>query len=197
MPSLKENLETLKKDLVVEPMRISAYHDLPFAMFCYNPHDEFEFRKNVRLFAHSLEQNHGRRVHFISLSKLLWSAIRETVGVKSIIDLEKSRGFENAQATINAVISDPAYKPIADTIAKEIEGLDPAKDIVFLVRTAAFAPAIYRSAILLDEMHRRTMVPIVLFYPGTAEAGGIPCFMGMPERGGNPSNYRIKIYGGE
>lgn len=197
MPSLREWMDTLQQDLVADPMRISVYHDLPFALFRYPPRDEFAFRKQVRLLAHSLSQRYARKVHFVSLAKLLWKAIRETEGIQNIIDLEKSRGFENAQETVNALIKESTYRPIADLIIREIDQLDPEHDIVFLVRTAALAPSIYRSAILLDEMHRRTMVPTVLFYPGTASGGGIPCFMGIPDRGGSPSNYRVKIYGGE
>lgn len=197
MPSLKEWMEMLEQDLVADPMRISVYHDLPFALFRYPPRDEFAFRKQVRLLAHSLTQRHARKVHFVSLAKLLWESVRDTVGVQSIVDLEKSRGFEKAQETVNAIIKEATYRPIADSLIHAVKHLDPAHDIVFLVRTAALAPAIYRSAILLDEMHRRTMVPIVLFYPGTATDGGVPCFMGIPDRGGSPSNYRVKIYGGE
>jgi hypothetical protein len=41
------------------------------------------------------------------------------------------------------------------------------------------------------------MVPIVLFYPGTAEGRTDLRFMGMQERANlGAYNYRVKIYGG-
>jgi hypothetical protein len=50
----------------------------------------------------------------------------------------------------------------------------------------------------LDGMHGRTMVPIVLFYPGTAEGKTDLRFMDMQERANlGTYNYRVKIYGGD
>jgi hypothetical protein len=49
MSSLDKNIKRLAEDLVAEPPRISAYHDLPFAIFRYDPEDEFELRKQLRL----------------------------------------------------------------------------------------------------------------------------------------------------
>jgi len=87
--------------------------------------------------------------------------------------------------------------PLPDILEERIKNLNPAKDIVFLVRAGALAPSIYRCSALLDQMHRRTMVPIILFYPGTAEARTDLRFMNLPDRGHQSAyNYRVKIYGG-
>ena len=42
MSSLKHRIELLEKDLKADPPRISVYHDLPFAIFRYDPEDEWK-----------------------------------------------------------------------------------------------------------------------------------------------------------
>ena len=80
-------------------------------------------------------------------------------------------------------------------LTEQMQGLDPKRDIVFLTRAAALAPVIYRMSKLLDEMHRRTMVPIILFYPGEREGESELRFMGIQGREGiSGYNYRVKIY---
>jgi hypothetical protein len=67
--------------------------------------------------------------------------------------------------------------------------------LAFLVRVAALGPAIYRCAKLLDEMHGRTMVPIILFYPGKSDGESNLRFLDLPEREQTGAyNYRVKIY---
>ncbi len=197
MSLLEEQLEILKADLVAQPLRISAYHDLPFAIFRYDPADEYLCRKHVRLLAHALEGNHGKKVTFISLARMLWKSIQETEGLDSIIAEEKQFGFERAQVTAYSLLSDDDFLPLRRLLTDEIGRLNPEKDIIFLVRAAALAPGLYRCSTLLDEMHGRTMVPIVLFYPGTVEGRTDLRFMNLPERANlGAYNYRVKIYGG-
>src|SRR3954451_4711727 len=97
MSSLARNLKTLEEDLVADPPRISAYHDLPFAIFRYNPQEEFELRKQLRLFAFGLEQNHGKRVRFISLARLVWNVVSTPKELNELYQVEKLRGFAAAQ----------------------------------------------------------------------------------------------------
>jgi len=197
MSSLEDEFRILEEDLTSSPLRISAYHDLPFAIFCYDPWDEFLCRKKIRLLAISLEQNHHKHVTFISLAKILWKVIRETEGLEAIIEEEKQLGFNRVQQTIHSLLSDSDFMPLPDVLEEGIKHLNPAKDIVFLVRAGALAPSIYRCSALLDQMHRRTMVPIILFYPGTAEGRTDLRFMNLPDRGHQSAyNYRVKIYGG-
>lgn len=197
MSLLEEQIKVLQDDLVAQPLRISAYHDLPFAIFRYDPWDEYEYRKHIRLLAHSLEGNHGKRVIFISLGRLMWKVIRETEGLDAIIAEEKQFGFERVQVTIYNLLSDDDFLPLRRLLTEELAGLAPEKDIVFLVRAAALAPGLYRCSTLLDEMHDRTMVPMILFYPGTAEGRTDLRFMSLPDRSNlGAYNYRVKIYGG-
>jgi len=195
---MEEDIKVLKEDLLYTPPKISAYHDMPFAIFCYDPKREFEFRKLVRLLASSIEQGHQKKITFISLARLLWDAIEKTEGLESIISVERQFGFDRAQETINTIISDSVFLPIADLLEDKIKTLNPDKDIVFLVRTAVFAPKIYRASLLLNQMYGRTMVPLVLFYPGRLGGGTDLRFMDMDFRGPNRAyNYRVKIYGGD
>lgn len=194
MSSLQERIDLLGKDLLANPLRISAYHDLPFAICRYDPSAEFDARKQISLFATRL-QNAGKRVHIISVARMLWTAIRDTEGIEVIADEERQFGFARAQETVSTLLSDDAFKPLPDAIAQCMRGMDPAVDVVFLVRVAALAPAIYRSAKLLDAMHGRTSVPIILFYPGTLDGEHSLRFMGMSEREQTGAyNYRVKIY---
>jgi len=197
MSLLEDELKVLEADLTSKPMRISAYHDLPFCIFRYDHWREFECRKRLRLLSISLEQNHKKQVTFISLARLLWRAIEETEGIEAIVEAELQRGFQSAQRSVQAILDDKEFRPLPDLVDEKVRDLNPEKDVVFLVRTATLAPAMYRCSVLLDHLHGRTMVPIVLFYPGTGGQTNL-CFMNLPERGGlGVYNYRVKIYGGE
>jgi hypothetical protein len=146
------------------------------------------------LFATRL-QNAGRRAHTISVARLLWTAIRETEGIEAIADEEQQCGFARAQETVATLLSDTAFMPLPDQIERRMQGMDPTVDVVLLVRLAALGPAIYRSARLLDAMHGRTLVPIILFYPGTRDGESSLRFMDLPEREQTGAyNYRVKIY---
>jgi len=56
--------------------RISAYHDMPYALFRYSPEDEFELRKQITLLETRLSQK-GKRVSRISLAECLDEAMRQ------------------------------------------------------------------------------------------------------------------------
>jgi len=197
MSLLEEHFSVLEKDLTSTPVRISAYHDLPFAIFRYDPWEEFPCRKRMRLLAISLEQNHQKKVTFVSLGEILWKVIRDTEGLDAIIAEEKQLGFDRSQITINNLLSDKDFLPFPDVLESRMQNLSPAKDMVFLVRAGSLAPSIFRCSALLDQMHGRTMVPIVLFYPGTAEGNTDLRFMNIQERANlGAYNYRVKIYGG-
>ena len=198
MSSLVRNLKTLEEDLVADPIRISAYHDLPFTIFRYDPEEEFELRKQLRLLAFGLDQNHRKQVRFISLAELVWKVISEEQGLDYLVKVEKTRGFKAGQDHVNSLLSSPHFRPISNEVLKYFEGLDPGKDLVFLVRAGGFAPVIYRPSVLLDELHKQTMVPVVFFYPGGAKGSTDLCFYNLPGSGGAGAyNYRVKIYGAE
>jgi len=191
--SLRTDIRLLEGDLTAVPMRISAYHDLPFAILRYDPEEEWDLRREVRRLATRLE-NAGKRVTFVSLADLFWEVVDEAEGLATLAQLEELRGFEAAQQQVTTYLSDPDWSPLPDLLAKRLEPLDPERDIAFLVRAAAMAPAIYHMSRLLDEMQGRTWVPTILFYPGTLEGATGLRFMGLGNRE-STGNYRVKIYG--
>jgi hypothetical protein len=55
MSSLKDSIALLESDLVAEPPRINVYHDLPFAIMRYDPTDEWQLRREIKLLTTRLE----------------------------------------------------------------------------------------------------------------------------------------------
>ena len=55
MSSLKDSIDLLESDIKAMPQRISVYHDLPFAIMRYDPTDEWELRREIKLLATRLE----------------------------------------------------------------------------------------------------------------------------------------------
>jgi hypothetical protein len=198
MISLEDSLKRLESDLVSQPMRLAAHSDMPFAIFRYKPSDEFPLRKNLRLLAISLSQNHHRDVVFVSISQLVWDIVRQCEGTDYLFKTESARGFRAAQGHINKLLTSEDYRTAGKELLSRIERLNPAKHILFLVRAGGFAPFIYKCSALLDDLHHHTMVPSVLFYPGSAEVGTDLRFYDLPVEGNlGVYNYRVKIYGTE
>ena len=192
MSSLSADIRRLEEDLTANPMRISAYHDLPFAILRYDAEEEWDLRREARRLAVRLN-NAGKRVHTISLADLMWEAIEDCEGLDAVVELEKDRGFEVAQQQVTSYLSDPDWRPLPDILAELLEPLDPERDVAFLVRASAMAPALYHMSRLLDEMQGRTQVTTILFYPGTLEGTTGLRFMGLKSREAM-GNYRVKIY---
>lgn len=198
MPSWTDSLDQLKTDLTAQPMRIAAHQDMPFAIFRYAPGEEFQFRKQLRLLAITLQQEHGRNVTFVSLSRLVWNAVQAHGGTDYLFKTESARGFYAAQQHINHLLTSPDFLPASDALLSRMADLNPEKDIVFLVRAGGFAPGIFRVSVLLDGLHRRTKVPVVLFYPGSARVGTDLRFYDIPSDGNlGVYNYRVRVYGVE
>src|SRR3954449_11321081 len=101
MSSLKERIDLLEDDMTAVPPRISVYHDLPFAIFRYDPAEEWELRREIKLLATRLE-GVGKAVYIIPMSELLWAALDQVhqkdddEGLEAVITLEKERGYAEA-----------------------------------------------------------------------------------------------------
>ena len=193
MSSLKERVSTLEADLKASPMRHHVYHDLPFAIFCYPPEQEWAMRAEIQLLKTRLENDTPRAIVVISLANLMWQAMDESEGIEAIVALERQSGFDAAQLQIQDYLSDPDWRPLPDLLAEQLDELDPAHHIAFIVRAGALAPNIYRVSKLLDEMKGRTRVPCVLFVPATTEGRSSLRFMGIAENEGRGS-YHTKVY---
>ncbi|HLC40740.1 MAG TPA: DUF1788 domain-containing protein, partial [Methylomirabilota bacterium] len=65
--SLAERLQQLESDLLADPPRISAYSELPCALFRYDPDEEWAFRRELQKLATRIG-NHGLTVRLLPLS---------------------------------------------------------------------------------------------------------------------------------
>lgn len=199
MSSLKESIAPLESDLKADPPRISVYHDLPFAIMRYNPSDEWELRREIKLLATRLEAV-GKSVHIIPMSELLWAALEQVKqkdddeGFEAVVELEKDRGYVEAQQQVTTYLSSKVWVPLWDLLTDRISLINPENSVVFLTRVAAMSPGIFHMSMLLDKMHGKTNVPTILFYPGSIEGTTGLRFMELKDRDAL-GNYRVKIYG--
>ena len=103
MSSLKDSIAPLESDLKAVPPRINVYHDLPFAIMRYDPTDEWELRREIKLLATRLEAV-GKEVHIVPMSELLWSALErvhekdDDEGLEAIIALGRRPGLRGGPA---------------------------------------------------------------------------------------------------
>ena len=168
--------------------RISAYHDMPYALFRYSPEEEFELRKQVTLLETRLSQK-GKRVWRISLAECLDEAMRQQRPLEDWFSAEREQGVDTIVETVHSVLSE--YTPLVDLVAARMpEAPDPLRDVVFIVRTGALFP-VYRTFSLLEQLKGRVHVPTVLFYPGELDGAAGLRFMGVLDA---EHNYRPKIF---
>jgi hypothetical protein len=169
--------------------RISPYHDMPYALFRYDPEEEFHLRQQVSLLETRLSQQ-GKRVRRISLAQCLDAAMRLQRPLPEWFDVERSLGIDAVVETVHAVISD-GDSSLVDLVASQLpDDGDPLRDVVFILRTGALFP-FYRTFSLLEQLKGRVHVPTVLFYPGDLDGASGLRFMGVLDA---EHNYRPKIF---
>lgn len=167
--------------------KISAYHDMPYAIFRYGPEDEFTLRKEVTLLRTRLETK-GKRITSISLAECLDAAMRAERPLEEWFEAERTMGTAAIVETVHAVLSE--YHPLVDLVAERMpDQPDPLRDIVFILRTGALFP-VYRTFALLEQLKGRVLAPTVLFYPGKLDGASGLKFMGVLQA---EHNYRPKI----
>src|SRR5579859_5267623 len=103
MSSLKNRIEFLESHLKEWPQQIKLFDDWPFAIFRYNPDEEWELRREINWLGTRLE-NVGKEVHNISMSEFLWKAIDETEGMDAVVDLEREEGYRRAQDQVTTYL---------------------------------------------------------------------------------------------
>jgi hypothetical protein len=168
--------------------RMSAYHDMPYALFRYAPEDELELRKQVTLLVTRLEQK-GKKVQSISLAKCLRQAMESQYALPEWFQAEREQGVGSVIDTVHNVLAE--YSPLVDLVAGGMPSApDPLRDIVFILRTGALFP-MYRTFSLLEQLKGRVLAPTVLFYPGTLDGAAGLRFMGVLDA---EHNYRPKIF---
>ena len=168
--------------------RISAYHDMPYALFRYEPEEEFDLRKQITLLETRLTQK-GKRMIRISLARCLDEAMRSQRPLEDWFAAEREQGTDTIVETVHSVLSE--YAPLVDLVAAQMP-TDPdlLRDIVLILRTGALFP-VYRTFSLLEQLKGRVIVPTVLFYPGDLDGAAGLRFMGVLAA---EHNYRPKIF---
>ena len=168
--------------------RISAYHDMPYAIFRYAPEEEFDLRKQVTMLETRLTQK-GKRVKRVSLAECLDEAMRSVRPLPEWFEAEREQGTETVVDTVHSVLAED--KPLVDLVAARLPGeANPLRDIVFILRTGALFP-VYRTFSLLEQLKGRVLVPAILFYPGDLDGAAGLRFMGVLDA---EHNYRPKIF---
>jgi hypothetical protein len=191
MTDWKKRLGSDLEPILREPdprANISAYHNMPYAIFRYPPEAEFALRCEVTLLRTRLEQS-GKRVTTISLASCLELALqREGLSSKRIASAEQRTGTHKMVDTIHKVLSD--RQPLDGLVAEQQpDGADPLVDVVFITRAGALFP-FYRTSSLLEQLKGKVHVPAVLFYPGEVDRAGLR-FMGVLDA---EHNYRPRIF---
>lgn len=168
--------------------KISAYNDMPYAIFRYGPEDEFAVREDILLLATRLEQV-GKRVTTISLAESLSAALAAQEVTTALIESEDPRNLDILLETLNSLLAD--IEPLDELVAAHMPpGPDPLKDVVFITRAGALFP-FYRTSSLLEQLKGKVSVPSILFYPGDLDGAAGLRFMGVLDA---EHNYRPKIF---
>jgi hypothetical protein len=168
--------------------KLSAYHDMPYAIFRYDPEEEIDLRQQVTLLETRLSQR-GKRIKRISLAECLDEAMRSQRTLDEWFAAEREQGVETLVETVHSVLAE--YAPLVDLVAARMpEDPDPLQDVVFVLRTGALFP-VYRTFSLLEQLKGRVHVPTILFYPGTLDGAAGLRFMGVLDA---EHNYRPKIF---
>ena len=180
----------MERDLSLPDPRpaISAYHNMPYAIFRYPPEDEFALRAEVRMLQTRLEQA-GKRITRISLAECLSAAIAaDGLSADEMAEAERTSGLETTIDTVHEILQEHSLDAI---VAERMPGdSDPTKDIVFILRAGALYP-VYRTSSLLEQLMGKVDVPSILFYPGVLDGTAGLQFMGLLDA---EHNYRPKIY---
>jgi hypothetical protein len=185
---LTDDLEPELKNRDPRPA-ISAYHDMPYAIFRYPPEAEFALREELSLLVTRMEST-GKKITRISLAECLSAALEaEGMTTESLADAERRSGVSALIDTLGEVLS--RYQPLDQLVAERFpsDG-DPTEDIVFIVRAGALFP-VYRTSALLEQLMGTVEIPAVLFYPGVLEGAAGLQFMGILDA---EHNYRPKIF---
>lgn len=185
---LEKDLEPILRQVDPRP-QISAYHDMPYAIFRYPPEQELAVREAVAGLRTRLE-NAGKEVVVISLAERLSVALeREKLSVARIAGAEQSSGTQAMVETVSTIL---ARRQLLDELVAEKlpADADPTRHVVFLTRAGALFP-FYRTSSLLEQLKGKVLVPAVLFYPGVLDGAAGLKFMGVLDA---EHNYRPKIF---
>ena len=192
MTDWRRRLKRLEEELSKEDPRpkLSAYHDRPYAIFCYRPESELELRREIRLMRSRLESKAAKRVTLISMAECLNRALEASEhGWEELAKAESEMGLHVTVDTMHQIID--TYEPLERHLMALFPGdPDPLKDVNIIYRVGAIYP-LYRVSSLFDQLQGKVLTPTVLLYPGDQEGGKGLRFMGRLDA---EHNYRAEIF---
>ena len=170
--------------------KVSAYHNLPYAIFQYDAEDEIEVRKEIAKLRTRLEQEAGKRVTTISLAECMMEALAsQEITAEMLAEAEMATGADALIDTLGHVLSTAA--PLDVVVSARVpKDAIPSRDLVFLTRAGALFP-FYRTSALLERMMGSVQVPAVLFFPGRRDGPAGLSFMGVLDA---DHHYRARIF---
>lgn len=185
---LTEDLEPVLSLTDPRP-KLSAYNNMPYAIFRYPPEDEFTVRAEISMLYTRLESL-GKKITRISLAECMLSALEaEGVTQEALSEQEKMVGLDTVTDTVHQVLSQ--YQPLDHVVLDRMpKDGDPTKDIVSITR-AGFLFPVYRTSSLLEQLMGTVQIPTVLFYPGSMDGAAGLKFMGILDA---EHNYRPRIF---
>lgn len=187
---LSRALEEIRDDTTRYFERSSSTEVPPYFVYVYEPKDEYRARTDMADLKLAFEAN-GISCAAISLADLMWEAIEDSGDFDAIVAAEKTRPgdpkvLDDVHQTINEILREGPG--LSGRVMSRMEEFPP-KSVAFLYRAGALYPA-YRTSSLLEDLHERLLVPVVLMYPGHVRGGVGLSFMGVCE----PAHgYRAKI----
>jgi hypothetical protein len=169
---------------------ISAYDNMPYAIFYYPPDEEFAVRREINLLRTRLERD-GKHVSIVSLAECLFAALeKDGTTISRIAVGETKAGIAKISETLTQIL-EGEYGLLTDLITRRLPSAgDPLRDIFFLVRAGALFP-FYRTSAICEQLMGKTDIPGVLFYPGSFD--GVTGLSFMDANDAEP-NYRPKIF---
>ena len=162
---------------------------MPYAIFRYDPEEEFALRPQVAMLQTRLE--HAREAGHAHLARGV-PGRRDAVGATTggMVRGRAHHGSRTVVDTVHEVLADGVLPGATWSWSGIPENPDPLRDIVFILRTGALFP-VYRTFSLLEQLNGRVVVPAVLFYPGDLEGPAGLKFMGVLQA---EHNYRPRIF---
>ena len=104
---------------------ISAYHDMPYAIFRYSPEEEFAVRRRRCVCCKTRLERAGKSVTTVSLSECLATALEaEGMDARALAQAEVSVGLDKTIETAFEIIS--SYQRLDTLVVERIHGSGPA-----------------------------------------------------------------------
>ncbi len=201
---LQDAVEELRQDLIHEDgPRISTMRNYRFAIFAYDPRDEFSVRESFQGLSHEL-RGHGWSVLALSLEQLLLERVRAQgqTWMERIISREKRQSVKDPERGLSVLLEklspliegqDGLAAACSEKIHAHIHAHpEQAERTVVLIGRAGALYPFFRSSGLLRHLDGSTdNVPVILLYPGRPQGETGLSFMEMLE---SDNDYRPRIY---